>query len=711
MSGSRPVGVCAILDTARPARPVLELRGPVDPVAFHRAVHRIAESHPARRLAPPRLLRHGPGRHTVHLPELPELPQLPGPAAGQGAAAPYPVGLLADLLTAAPPADDDGAGPGRGAGGAGGRHCGTLPRTLAPTPLQRERLAGALARPGHHVEQLAWRWHGPLDGARFAAAWQAVTDRESVLRTAFVWDPRPRAVVFEQGLAQVRRHTCASAGQRAAARARERAYGFDLRRPALLRVALLEGAASFTEVLITYHRALLDNWSVRLLMQECCRAYLGGGLPGGERRPDLGDCTRWLHGQDLAPARDFWHTPTPPAPAASAPAGQPYTTTGGSGSGSGSGGGGGVTGVHRTALTRAESVRLARWAARWGATESSALQTVWALLLYRATRAAPAPARVGFGLAFPGRGLLLEGVERTPGPFENALPMTVALDAAATVAALLRELRDRALDMAAYEWVAPGDLTPHPPAAGAGTLLAFDCGPRPEESLAPALADQGVRVERQDLIGALTGYALAVRAGHDARRGLVLTCAYDPQLVDGDAARTLLAQSAHLLRLLPCAARRHTTVADALALLGGAALPRLPAAPAPQPAPAAAVLVLLRPATGPAACTVCIVDAPGARPGAHHELLRHYRGPSALSALRTTPDATPDAGAGALAALARFGDRLVLGGYSGAGATACELARRLTAHGARPPLVVIAGAGEDGPAARDLARALHEAGA
>ncbi|WP_259446804.1 hypothetical protein [Streptomyces geysiriensis] len=42
---------------------------------------------------------------------------------------------------------------------------------------------------GRHVEQLVWRWHGPLDTERFAAAWQSVVDRESVLRAALAPGP------------------------------------------------------------------------------------------------------------------------------------------------------------------------------------------------------------------------------------------------------------------------------------------------------------------------------------------------------------------------------------------------------------------------------------------------------------------------------------------------------------------------------------------
>ncbi|MFG3207865.1 condensation domain-containing protein [Streptomyces sp. NPDC048192] len=688
MNDGRTGAVCAVIDPERGTHGTLEVHGPLDPARFHQALHRIAEIRPGARHPGPRLLRHGPDLHTVELP------------GGDGTSAPYPAGLLADLLTAAP---EPGPRPRPGTAAATGparRPCGTLPRTQPVTPVQQQRLAEALARPEHQAEQVVWRWYGPLDTARFRAAWQAVGERESVLRTAFVWDPRPRAVVFDRGRTDVVHHTHGTAVRRAALLARERARAFDLRRPGAVRVVLLDSgpadpAAPFTDVLVTYHRALLDSWSIRLLMRECCRAYLADGvLPGGERRPDLGDCARWLRARDLTPAGGLRHRPARPKAPPGAPRPRP---AGGSG-----------TGVLRAALSPQDSAHLAHWAARWGVAESSVLQAVWATLLYRASGAAPGPATVGFGLDFPGRGLLLEGIEGVPGPFENALPVTVDVDPALELPALLRELRDRVLDMAAYEGTAAGEpAAGGDPGARAGGLLAFDCGPRPETAYGDELAAHGIRLEEQEAAGSPAGYALRLRVGHDARRALVLTCAYDRDLVDGGTARTLLAHTARLLRLLPGAATAGTTVGDVLALLPDAATPRVPDGPAARDA---APLLPLRGASAPTAATVCLLDVPGAPRTGHRELLRHYRGPEALTALRVTTGGET-AQTGALAALARSCDRLVLGGYSGAGALACALAHQVTGPGVRPPLVVVGGACDDPDGPRTLASALQRAGA
>ncbi|MET8859608.1 condensation domain-containing protein [Streptomyces sp. NPDC004579] len=739
MNGEGPAGVCAVIDPEQGDHGTMELHGIWDTAFFHRALHRVAESGRGVRHPGCRLVAHGEDLHTVELP------------GGRAAPAPAAVGLLADLLTAAPE-PRPGTGP---AAAAAGQPCRTLPRTGPVTPLQQQRLADAVAWPGHQVEQILWRWHGPLDPARFEAAWHAVGERESVLRTAFVWDPRPRAVVFDRALSDVVRHPHRTVTRRAVLPARERARAFDLRRPAAVRLALLDSgpgdaAAPFTDVLLTYHRALLDSWSVRLLMRECCRAYLAGGtLPGGERRPDLGDCARRLAAQDPGPAPGARqepahrpalpppgpvrpadsgrhapaHRPTvpPPGPAPDArqgPAHRPgeppppvrppgHTTTGmtaGAATGPGTGMAAG-TGVLRGVLSPARSTRLTHWAARWGVAESSVLQAVWALLLYRARDIAPAPAIVGFGLDFPGRGLLLDGIEGIPGPFENTLPLNLTVDPALTLPHLLRTLRDAVMDLSAYEWTTPAPARTRGPRAGG--LLAFDCGPNPETAYGHELAAHGIRLEEQEAAGAPAGYALRLRAGHDTRRALVLTCAYDRDLIDDSTARTLLAHTVRMLRLLPVAATAATTVADVLAWM-----PRTPTPPVPD-GPAArdtAPLLLLRGTPAPATATVCLLDTPGAPHTGHRELLRHYRGPETLTALRPTAG-PPAARTDALVRLARAGGRLVLGGYSGTGALACELAHQVTLAGVRPPLVVVGGPDGDPHAPRGLAAALQRASA
>ncbi|MFF9220998.1 condensation domain-containing protein [Streptomyces viridosporus] len=687
------VSLTAVLTLSGPARDApgtLELHGPLEPLLLEAALARVAAGRPELRGTRPRTVRRGPGRHTLE------------------ADATYPLGVLADLLTAAVP------GPAGEHGAGGGKHrilarrqpVAALPELLALTPLQRELLSDTADRPQQQVAQLFQRWHGPLDTGRFTAAWQSVFDHETVLRSAFVWDPQPRIALHARARPEVVRHEHGALTWQALVE-QERARGFGLGRPGPLRFALLDGAPQEpgdgcvppTDVLLTYHRGLLDSRSVRLLLHEFYRAYLSASSPhGGERRPDLRDYRRWLSAQDSAPARDFW-TRTGVAPGAGLPRARPGAVTGRQG-----------TGRALARLTRAEAARLADWTARRGTTESGALQAVWAMVLFRTGGADRGPAPVGFHVTLSGRGIPMEGVEHIPGLFDNPLPMSLEVDPEGTVSALLRDVRDRVLDMAAYEWVSAGQIRQwHGLDADVDapeTLLSFEPRPRPLEGLTAQLAVQGIYVEEAAPVGGRTVFPMDVVAHHDHLGGLALTSMNDRGRLHDDHAAQMLAQSARLLRELPGSAGDSTTVAEALSTLADADAPRL------YDRPTAAVdrrLVRLRGAARPGAVTVCLIAPPGTPLDRYADLARHYQGPEALTVLRADVARMPEA-VEALRPLLAAGARPVLGGFSGAGALACELARHIAAGSGRAPLVVVGAAHDaDGDRVCGLTRALGAA--
>ncbi|MFH8797510.1 condensation domain-containing protein [Streptomyces sp. NPDC017941] len=714
----------------------LELRGPLDPALLEAALAHVAADQPALREERPHILRHGPAHHTLELTGL------------------YPLGILADLLTAAPhhndhPHDSDshrdrghgshggsdgdsdgGSGPagssaGRKSPGAGEGSGGwpRLPQVLEATDLQQELLADIAAHPEHQVAQLCWRWHGPLDTARFRAAWQSVFDREAVLRAAFVFDPAPRVALHAHARATVTRYAHHRL-TRQALMEQERRRGFDPARPGMLRAALLEGAppdptaapapapapgreqaqAAPTFVLLTYHRGLLDAWSVRILVQEFYRAYLAGGsLPGAERRPDLRDYRRWLNEQDPRAARDLLTRQA--GPASPLPRARPGAVTGHSG-----------IGRTRARLTRAEATRLTTWAARHGASESNALQAVWAMLLHLAGRHSGA-APVGFHVTVSGRGIPMEGITRLPGPLESPLPVTLHVDPGAPVTALLQQARDQILDLSAYEWLTAGRIREWTTAPAPQTLLSFAHTHRPAEEITLALAARSIHVEEPEPAGEHSAHPIGVLAHRDSTGCLVLTAVHDRARLPDDTAAALLARSARLLRQLPLIAGENTTITQALAGLGSTA--DTPAALLYDPPAAAAPgLVHLRPPRQDGAGTVCLIAAPGAPHTCHQALARHYPGPQALMALHPDAARVPHC-LPLLAPHLHAHAPLVLGAFSGAGALAYELARHLAAHCGRAPLVVLgtAQSGAEGPdtnsccesAGRGLAHAIAAA--
>jgi amino acid adenylation domain-containing protein len=661
----------------------------------------------------------------------------------------------------------------------------TGPEHIPVTPQQHGLLLDALAHQGtgRYVEQLFWRWHGPLDTDRFTTAWQSVFRQEAVLRAAFDWQDSPRLVLHDAVTPEIVRLAAAATGWEDLL-ADDRRRGFDLRRPGLLRVTLLDeaepedGAAS-TRVLLTFHHALLDGWSVSLLIQEFYRAYLAGGaLPGGERRPDVRDYSRWLHAQDVAGARGYWSAAVPAAPLAVRPALS-----------------GGPTGQHgvgraQTRLSPVEADRLRAWAATRAATESSTVHAAWALLLSRASgRTGPVP--VSFGVTVSGRGIALDGVERVPGLLMNALPVVVEVDPEATVPQLLDRVRDQVLDLASYEWVSTAQIHEWSgkPAGEQlmASLIVFENYPRSRDGLEADLAAHGIRVELPDAAGSETAFPVTLLVYRDETDALVLAVVNDrARLADAEAAK-LVKQCARLLRHLPERGDDRTTVAGLLATLPEEGLPRMAERPEPAadagegwpegaeaaqtrdawravlgsdevgaddnffdagghsllamkllrelaertgrslrlddllahptagrlarlvaegaaPAATRSVLVPLRPARRPGAGTLYLVHPPGGQVACYAQLAGHYEGPEEIIGIRDprVDDVEPrsmsteqlaEVYVAALRPAIDSGERLVLGGFSGGGVIAYEMAQRITAAGAAPPRVVMVDAG------------------
>ncbi|MCX5367452.1 condensation domain-containing protein [Streptomyces sp. NBC_00124] len=580
-----------------------------------------------------------------------------------------------------------------------------IPSVFRATPQQAALYLGGDGQPGtgRHVEQVVWVWHGPLDLERFTAAWQSVFDCETVLRTAFTGGPEPQLMVHSRVAPEITRRVHRG-DDWSPLLERDRLRGFDLRCPGALRLTLLEtdgshrpGApAAPTRIVLTYHRALLDNWSAHILLREFYRAYLAGGsLPGGERRPDLRDYAAWIAAQDLETARAFWARSAPPDAAASKPGRSARDTAA-------------LTGVGRARLrlTSAETIRLALWAGRWGIAESTVLQAVWAMLIYRASDAT-GPTPVCFAVTAPGRGIPLDGAARMLGPLRNALPMSVEVDPAGTVPNLLRQLRDRALDMAAYEWVPVGWLRAHeqdePGVGHADTVIVFEDLPHPVKGLEAELAAHGIKAEFPGTVPARSVLPIGLLAHHDSAGRLILTRVHDRDVLDEKEAAELLVQSATLLRELPSRTGESTTVAEILSLLEGRTVPRMTEPPEPG---RGAPLVTLRAARREPAGTICLVPPPGTPATCYDLLSRAYTGYDELLVLTTDAD-------GAHSALAAHGTGryLLLGGFSGAGSLACDIARRIAADGGPQARVVVAGvSADDQERARELARALKNAG-
>ncbi|MET7597583.1 condensation domain-containing protein [Streptomyces sp. NPDC004082] len=552
---------------------------------------------------------------------------------------------------------------------------------------------------GRYVEQLWWDWTGPLDSSQFITAWQSVAERETVLRAGFDLAGAARLVLHDRVAVEVVHHAHAGVALGELLQ-RERARGFELYRPGLLRVLLLDGphgdgaAGGPARVVLSWHAALLDERGVRLLVRQFYRSYLAGGiLPGGQRRPDLRDHARWRARQDPAGASAFWASAAPPAAAAvrvGRQSGPPLP-------------GGGGRGRIECRLSASQTARLCAWAADRGAGESSVLHVVWALLLYRAA-GARGPLPVAFGVHVSGRDMSLRGAADTPGLLGETLPVTVTVEPSAPLADLLLRVRDAALDLPPYAWVCEENIrrwSGRGPDAGlVETTVRFDSKPDLPQDLRAELAAQGIGAGPPHSTGGDTATPLTLAAHHDSEGTLVLTALYDRTRFTATDVRTVLDQCLHLLDGLPKHRDEHPTVGDALHLLAGSPVPGM----APPPLGGTGFRLAVLRAGEPGADVVCLVTAPGVTPGVYDTLLREHEGPQRILSLAMTGLRVPH---GPLPELVGEGRRLLLCGSGSAAGPAHDIARRTARRTGKAPTVVMTGTGGADPSAWALSRALE----
>jgi amino acid adenylation domain-containing protein len=264
------------------------------------------------------------------------------------------------------------------------------PEWYPALPAQHGMLLSTLRQPGDGVDvlQITLDWAEPLRAEPFEAAWREVVRRNPVLRTGF-------ALHDEHGLIQVvdpagpvdirwpqlpaAPVTGADPEFEAFLRA-DRREPFDPARPPLIRLSILcrpvAGQVVAHRAVITFHHALLDGRSMRLLVEELSRAYaagLAGQAAAPPPRPPFSEFVRWWQMADQPGAEQFW---TSYLADAVLPRALP-----------------GYLGVRpnapaeprklETVLSRAESDRIAETGRQLGLSSSCMLTAAWALLRAR----------------------------------------------------------------------------------------------------------------------------------------------------------------------------------------------------------------------------------------------------------------------------------------------------------------------------------------
>ncbi|MEU9507293.1 amino acid adenylation domain-containing protein [Micromonospora sp. NPDC048170] len=399
--------------------------------------------------------------------------------------------------------------------------------------VQRGMVLRTLRQPagGVDVQQVTIRWDGPPDRHAFTATWQAATRRHAVLRTAFQVDG-------EHGVVQVVQPTVAPD-----LRWREttlddflrtdRYEPFDLGRAPLLRVTTL----SDQHVVLTFHHAILDGRSTRMLLDEVLAEYAArraGQVPGPPRRPPFADFVHWWGTREVTSGDTFWKGHLSGAPTPRALPGQLDVDPGARG----------VPASHEIALPRPESDRLRAAATAAGVGVSAVVHAAWALLRggYGGVD------DVTFAVTRSCRYDSVPDADRILGLLLNTVPLRIRLDPRWTVRRFLADVGDRIRQVREHQLTPlhtildQAGLAPDTPLLD--SLVVFE-----RQRLATALADGGPEAARRSArVHRMPGYPLTVHAFDEPE--LRLGVVWDATRLLTASARRILAQLHRTVREL-----------------------------------------------------------------------------------------------------------------------------------------------------------------
>jgi len=321
------------------------------------------------------------------------------------------------------------------------------------TPLQHGMLFHSLYSGDKDVyfARFSWRLSGALDAKHFASAWQQAIDRNTSLRTSFSFDglQDPVQIVNRDVTAALQRLDWSGHSEtEQASMLREfleddQNTRFDFGAAPLLRLMLIRLGPDDHRFIWSFHHAILDGWSVPLVLKEVFAIYdalCAGTEPALPEPAPFSNYLRWLDRQDGSGAEAFWRrtlqgfTAPTPLPAARVQQLSPGTEP---------------EYAENLLQIDAETVTQLRDIAQQSRiTLNTIVQGVWALLLSRYS----GEDDVLFGATTSGRPAEMEGVAQMIGLFLNTLPARIRVDGETSLLAWLQEIQEQQLDVRQHEF-------------------------------------------------------------------------------------------------------------------------------------------------------------------------------------------------------------------------------------------------------------------
>ncbi|WP_268250380.1 non-ribosomal peptide synthetase [Lentzea cavernae] len=304
---------------------------------------------------------------------------------------------------------------------------------------------------GVYWAQGLYEFDGVLDLDAMRRAWVSVVDRHAVLRTGFVWEgvPEPLQVVMSDVQVPFEVHDWTGVTDQQAALdellSRDRAQGFDLTKPPLMRVHVINDGTSHHRMVWALYSGLCDGWSVPVVLEEVGATYdafCRGTTPDLEPVRPYRDFIAWLGKRDRAEAEAFWRDYLAGFDAPTAlPVDHSVRDHW-------------AQGRRRAELSEQLTTGIMDLARRKRVTPSTVIQAAWALLL----SAYSGDDEVVYGLTVSGRPADLPGVESMVGVFINTLPVRVRISWERSFSDWLGELQANQVAVQRYEFTALSDI-------------------------------------------------------------------------------------------------------------------------------------------------------------------------------------------------------------------------------------------------------------
>ncbi|KAJ1660615.1 Nonribosomal peptide synthetase [Dispira simplex] len=281
------------------------------------------------------------------------------------------------------------------------------------TPMQAGLIFATLRSPDAYLVQLGMTLTGSFHVSKFQETWSTFTTHHSIIRTVFVESTAANAngvvqVVLRQAPVEWVVATT-PLESREAFFLTNRAKGFTLARP-LIRIHIFPTDRSDqTELVLTFHHALLDGWSIPIMLQQLFQFY-----STGDRNllsvSDFKSTARLINQQDKAAAKTFWSeyladVPLTPAPLLDPALGEGWEFT---------------DYFERLTIPKAT---LMTYAQRHGITLSTLMRGAFAIILSRYLLTED----VVFGSTVAGRNLDVPGIDGKIYPCFNTIPVRVRL--------------------------------------------------------------------------------------------------------------------------------------------------------------------------------------------------------------------------------------------------------------------------------------------